>query len=176
MKKFVLASALFGLLGLAFLVPAGRAAPGNYGDAGCGLGSMLWSEGGAKGKIENRAVREILASTTNGTFSSQTFGITTGISNCTEKGLVLREKEQELFVEANQDQLAREAAAGQGEYLTALASVMGCGEASQSYFAGQAKARYAEIFGDAEATPVETLDAIKTVIRSDAALAAGCAL
>jgi len=176
MKKLVLGSALFGLLGLAFLVPLGRAAPGSYGDAGCGLGSMLWSEGGAKAKIENRAVREILAATTNGTFSSQTFGITTGISNCTEQGLVLREKEQELFVEANQDQLAREAAAGEGEYLTALASVMGCSEGARSHFAGQTKIHYGEIFGNAEATPAETLDAVKSVIRSDETLAAGCTL
>ena len=47
-----------------------------YGTAGCGLGSMIF--GDQKGAIQ------ILAATTNSIFGTQTFGITTGTSNCGE--------------------------------------------------------------------------------------------
>src|SRR5690348_10000976 len=47
-----------------------------YGVAGCGFGSMLF--GKQPGFIQ------VLAATTNGTFGSQTFGISTGTSNCTD--------------------------------------------------------------------------------------------
>ena len=43
-------------------------------DAGCGLGSMIIQE--------NTKVMQLLAATTNGSFGSQTFGISTGTSNC----------------------------------------------------------------------------------------------
>src|SRR3569832_2714255 len=51
-------------------VGGGRA----YGSAGCGLGSIVF--GSQPGFIQ------ILAATTNGTFASQTFGITSGTSDC----------------------------------------------------------------------------------------------
>src|SRR3954464_7446787 len=47
-----------------------------YGTAGCGLGSLVF--GDQKGAIQ------ILAATTNTTFGTQTFGITTGTSNCVD--------------------------------------------------------------------------------------------
>src|SRR5205823_3826374 len=56
--------------GVAYADAENPAATGKstYGLAGCGLGSMLF--GDQKGMIQ------ILAATTNGTFGSQTFGIT----------------------------------------------------------------------------------------------------
>ena len=45
-----------------------------YGMAGCGLGSILF--GAKPGKIQ------ILSGTTNGIYGNQTFGISSGTSNC----------------------------------------------------------------------------------------------
>jgi hypothetical protein len=88
----------------------------DYGAAGCGLGSLAFKE---------NDMTQILAATTNGTFGSQTFGLTFGTSNCTNKGLVKLSMARESFIEANYKDLSRDAAAGKGEYVTNLASLYG---------------------------------------------------
>ncbi|NNE12716.1 MAG: DUF3015 family protein, partial [Ilumatobacter sp.] len=47
------------------------------------------------------SISEAASSTTNGTFGTQTFGITTGTSNCNPAGLVKLEKEREEFAMKN---------------------------------------------------------------------------
>lgn len=104
------------------------------GDAGCGLGSMIIKD--------NTKVMQILAATTNGTFGSQTFGISTGTSNCTSDKVVLQEKEQQYFVEANYDMLTTEMAQGSGEYVDAFAHLLGC---DSNEFGALVKKNYSEI-------------------------------
>ena len=87
-----------------------------YGDAGCGLGSMVFTK--------RDAASQILAATTNGT-GTQTFGITSGTSNCTTDGLVNNNAEKEVFIAMNFDALNDEFAAGTGETSAALASLYG---------------------------------------------------
>jgi len=88
-----------------------------YGQAGCGLGSMI---------IKGQGKVQIFAATTNGTFATQTFGISSGTSNCTSGGVVKADREQEAFVEANRDNLSADMAAGNGQYLEAFAELLGC--------------------------------------------------
>src|SRR5256885_13892242 len=76
-----------------------------YGLAGCGLGSMIF--GDQKGMIQ------VLAATTNGTVGSQTFGITSGTSNCGEAGF--SSSATRTFIEGNREALAKDAARGSGE-------------------------------------------------------------
>ncbi len=84
MKKILLV-----LLGLFFV--SSNAFAAGYGDAGCGLGSMLFGNSPGKGS-------QILAVTTNGT-GMQSFGISSGTSNCdATDGIILAEKEGDLFV------------------------------------------------------------------------------
>ena len=85
MKKLVLVGALV----LSLVSFSGSAFAAGYGDAGCGLGSIVF--GSEQGGVQ------VLAATTNGTFYSQTFGITTGTSNCNPAGLVKLDKEREEF-------------------------------------------------------------------------------
>lgn len=100
-----------------------------YGMAGCGLGSivskeMSWDNGSA----------QILASTTNGTAGSQTFGITTGTSNCGEpaspgtKDALKGKKaaEQKVYLYYNLAQIKADAARGEGNYIEGLAGLFGC--------------------------------------------------
>src|SRR3954469_775685 len=75
-----------------------------YGLAGCGLGSMVF--GDQKGSIQ------ILAATTNSTFGSQTFGITSGTSNCVDSGPGT--SGARIFIEGNREALAKDAARGSG--------------------------------------------------------------
>src|SRR5712691_12711696 len=76
-----------------------------YGAAGCGLGSLVF--GDQKGMIQ------VLAATTNGTFWSQTFGITTGTSNCGDTAMTIAGTK--IFIEGNREALAKDAARGSGE-------------------------------------------------------------
>ena len=100
--------------------------PGSYGMGGCGLGSMIF-ESNTKGS-------QILAATTNGSFGTNTFGISSGTSNCTKGGVVAKNREQEAFVEVNMQSLEREAASGGGEYLAALGTLLGCDSGAQPEF------------------------------------------
>lgn len=86
-----------------------------YGEAGCGLGSMLFHKD-----------NQIFASTTNGSFGTQTFGISSGTSNCTDGGTVKSEAKVQLFIEANRLALAKDISRGQGEALNSLTKLLDC--------------------------------------------------
>lgn len=120
----------------------------NYGMAGCGLGSIAM---GPKGN-------QILAATTNGTFGSQVFGITTGTSNCAEDGVAMEDGEIRSFAEANFDVLRQEMAQGQGENLEVLASLMGC---DASAFGANVRADYGTIFDRSDITSDMMLDRLE---------------
>ena len=64
----------------------------DYGSAGCGLGSLVFKK---------NDMTQVLAATTNGTFWSQTFGITFGTSGCNAQGMVKVSMARESFIEAN---------------------------------------------------------------------------
>jgi len=76
MKTLALAVGMFAL----FIVgSAGSAHAQPYGMAGCGLGSIAFGN-------DQTMFKQVLAATTNGTFGTQTFGITSGTSNCVSGG------------------------------------------------------------------------------------------
>jgi hypothetical protein len=133
---------------------------GVYGTAGCGLGSLVF--GNQKGAVQ------ILAATTNGTFASQTFGITTGTSNC-GAGLVAMGTKN--FVEANREVLAKDISRGEGEAIGALTVINRC---QDSQAVGAALQRsFSSIFPSESATSDEVTDAILRTLHEDQSL--GCA-
>lgn len=170
--KLIRSTILCAALVFAAGIPAANAA--SYGPAGCGLGSMIFGPSGEMRKIFNNGVlSEILAATTNGTFGSQTFGLTTGTSNCGSKGLFSYDREQEAFTEVAYDEISREMAKGEGEYLSAFATLMGCGADMQQKFAATTKAHYGEIFTE-NAPPLQVVHSVRGVLRSDATLSQSC--
>jgi hypothetical protein len=88
----------------------------SYGMAGCGLGSMLF--GDEPGFIQ------VLAGTTNAATGTQSFGITTGTSNCTDSSEPV--VQVSAFVETNRTALVKDMARGGGETVSTLASLAGC--------------------------------------------------
>ena len=130
-----------------------------YGTAGCGLGSMAF--GDKKGFIQ------VLAATTNGTFGTQTFGITSGTSNCDEtragKGSA------KIFIEGNREALAKDAARGNGETIDTLSQLAGCKDAKAVGTALQKS--FSQLF-PGETTPAEQVSQnVMGALRSDASLA-----
>ncbi len=136
------------------------------GDAGCGLGHLAWQ--GKNGKLA-----QILAVTTNGTFGSQTFGITTGTSGCTASGLVRVDREQEYFANVNRDVLSVEMARGEGENLAALAALMGCSDVRE--FATFTQSHYERLFPTTSTSGAEMLRSLRAEMQTDTYMTANCA-
>jgi hypothetical protein len=153
------------LIAVAFLAVAttasaqGLKGTGSYGTAGCGLGSLVF--GNQAGGVQ------ILAATTNGTFASQTFGITTGTSNC---GAGLIAQGTKNFVEANRETLAKDMSRGQGETIGALTVMAGCSDSRQVGAALQSN--FDKIFPSAQATSDDVAKALLETLKADKAL--GC--
>ena len=155
-------------LSVALLASSGWAQRGpRYGMAGCGLGALAF-EG------ENDKVSQVLAATTNGTFGTQTFGITSGTSECTTDGVIKSERAREAFAEANFESLTREMAQGEGEHLRAFASLMGCSDGSFGDFSRLTQRQYAHIVPHDGTTAVELIDAVQRGIAGDPVLSLSC--
>jgi len=123
---------------------------GNYGMAGCGLGSLVFQK--QPGKIQ------ILAATTNNIVFPQTSAITTGSSNCIddERGYAAN------YIKVNHEALKTDIARGEGETLIGLAVVLKCQNSSSMNKTLQQN--YKQIFSSdkAEATVQEIESVIKT--------------
>jgi len=134
---------------------------GRYGTAGCGLGSMAF--GDQKGAIQ------ILAATTNSLFGTQTFGITSGTSNCGESAVGTAGTK--TFIEGNREALAKDAARGTGETIDTLTVLAGCKDAKA--VGATLQKRFVDLF-PGESVPAETVsEAVMGALRSEKSLACG---
>jgi len=128
-----------------------------FGAAGCGLGSVIF--GSEKGVVQ------IFAATTNGTFYSQTFGITSGTSNCEKRPKSFSDTRVHEFVAANMDGLAGDIARGTGESLETLAELMAIAPMDRSVVYAKLQSRFGTIFASEQVDAAEVIDSIATVIR-----------
>ena len=137
-----------------------------YGAAGCGWGGKV---------IQKNGILDQLGATMlNGSSSNQTFAITSGTSGCAKMGLVMAEKEQNMFVENNYNSLAKEMATGEGENLNTLAGLLGCSADKTQNFRVFTKDNYDSIFKSEQVTPSEMLASLKKGMSNDPALSASC--
>src|SRR3982751_4403555 len=139
--------------------PAARG-KATYGMAGCGLGSLIF--GDQQGAVQ------ILASTTNGVFGSQTFGISSGTSNCVEGATGT--SGTRAFIEGNREALAKEAARGGGENITTLTAIAGCKDAKA--VGTTLQKRFARLFpAGGNASAVQVSQNVIDELRADSSLA-----
>jgi hypothetical protein len=124
-----------------------------FGTAGCGLGSMLF--GKQPGMIQ------VLAATTNGLFGTQTFGITSGTSNCTD--MSSGPASAKAFIETNREALAKDIARGKGETISSLASLAGCQNSKSVGVVLQSD--FNKIFPDASVSGSQAGDNVVRVLR-----------
>ena len=123
---------------------------------GCGLGKLAWSDF----KRQKDIAPQVLMATTNGTFGSQTFGISFGTSGCTNDGKVWAKHKTEFFVAAAFENLAGDMARGQGEHLTALAILLGVPTDHQQMFFTLVQERYRNLIGRGETSPSALIKAL----------------
>jgi hypothetical protein len=130
-----------------------------YGPAGCGLGSLIFEP--------NSGFTQIFAATTNGTFGSQTFGISSGTSNCSDTSG--GSASAKSFVETNRTALAKDVARGQGETIESLSRLGGCADARAVGVSLQRN--FDKVFPNAAMSDSEVGSSVVDALRSDATLA-----
>jgi len=131
------------------------------GPAGCGLGSTVVFPDA------NQWYQHVMAATTNATSGNQTFGMTSGTLGCEAANGPL--KSAQVFMDENMDQLAADAATGQGETLAALAEVMGVQTQDQAAFNRVMQSNFDAMFS-AEATSSTAFEAMTSAMATDANL------
>ncbi|MAY14543.1 MAG: hypothetical protein CMI06_04305 [Oceanospirillaceae bacterium] len=130
------------------------------GPAGCGVGTAVVFPDA------NEWHEHVLAATTNGT-SFNTVSMTSNLLNCdTANGPLSMAK---LFMEDNMDQLALDAAKGQGETLAALAEVIGVDAQDTAAFNRTMQSNFDSMF-NADATSATAYEAMTSAMAQDAAL------
>lgn len=132
---------------------------GGYGAAGCGLGSIVFGN--------KPGFMQVFAATTNGTLGSQTFGITSGTSNCNSSapgGMAARQ-----FIETNRQAFAKDVSRGSGETIASLATLGGCRD-TQAVGVTLQKS-FTTIFPDASASDTDVSAAAVASLKSDKTLA-----
>lgn len=161
----------FVLSGIAFLAagasPAAAQAPlagvqpavanntniAGYGMAGCGLGSMLFGK--------QTGIIQVLAATTNGVLGSQTFGISSGTSNCTDMGG--GPATSKVFIETNREAVAKDISRGRGETISSLSTLAGCADSTR--VGAILQADFAKIFPSASVKSSQVGDNVLRVLR-----------
>jgi len=160
MKSLFTTIVLSGLIagtGIAGADPVAAPAPA-YGQAGCGLGSVLF--GSKPGFVQ------ILAATTNYSFGSQVFGITSGTSNCGATSGAIAAKS---FIESNRTAFAKDVSRGSGETVANLATLGGC--ADRQRVGEHLQRNFKAIFPAPTASDTDVSAAAITALKSDKTLA-----
>src|SRR2546426_9384250 len=129
---------------------------------GCGLGKLAWADFHHQKNIGP----QVLMATTNGTFGSQTFGISSGTSGCTNDGTIMAEHKVNVFAAANYESLSQEMARGGGEHLASLAELMGVPEETRPEFFALAQTQYATLVASGNTTPAAMIETLQSGIKT----------
>lgn len=129
-----------------------------YGSAGCGLGSLLFEP--------STGFTQVLAATTNGTSANQTFGITSGTSNC--DGGPGGSASAKAFVQTNRSAMAKDIARGQGETISNLSALAGCRDSVA--VGSKLQREFKTIFPNASVTDAQVSDKVVSVLQSEQSL------
>ena len=141
MKKII---SLIAALGLTTAVYANE-------NTGCGLGSLIIHN-------QNTVALQVLAATTNGTSGNQTFGITSGTSNCAKPNNFVSNDKLNRFVSENMDELAMDISSGKGETLSTVAKLMNVENTSD--FSAKLQANFSTIYSSENVTSATVIDSI----------------
>ena len=120
-------------------------------NTGCGLGSIII-------KNQNSTVLQAIAATTNGTSGNQTFGITSGTSNCDKPSNFVSNDKLNKFVSENMDELAMDISAGKGETLETVAKLMNV--ENNAEFSAKLQANFSNIYTSENVTSATVIDSI----------------
>lgn len=133
---------------------------------GCGLGKLAWSDYPNQKNI----APQVMMATTNGTFGSQTFGISSGTSGCTNDGTIMAQHKVSVFTAANYDSLSQEMAQGGGEHLASLAELLGVPADNRASFFAVAQSQYPKLVQAGDTSPAAMIAILQTGMQADPTL------
>lgn len=155
MKKIILAAVLAGASTTAMADAAG----GN----GCGWGNML-----LEGK--SGLPVHLLATLINGTSYNATFGMTTGTNGCNTNVKLSYDGKALVMADGMMDEIAANAAVGQGDALTALAVVLGIKPEDRGAFAKLTQENFSSLFPQADVTSDQFVSVLNDLMKKDVQL------
>jgi hypothetical protein len=129
-------------------------------NVGCGLGTLLF-----KNNADNSTILQTFQATTNGIYGNQTFGVTTGTSDCVQPKNFVSNQQLNEFMVANMDNLARDIAQGRGETLDTFAELMGVPTEKRPEFYSQLQSGFTRIFTAPGVQMASVMDNISTVSK-----------
>lgn len=153
MKRVLLAVAL--TLAYATAAIAAGTAKAN---TGCGLGTVLWGD-----KADGSTMSQTLQATTNGTFGNQTFGISSGTSECKQPSSFASNGNLNRFVLSNLDNLARDIAQGRGENLDTFFELLQVPVEKRPEFAAKLQGNFEKVFTSDQVVYADVIDNALTV-------------
>ncbi len=127
-------------------------------NTGCGLGTLIFQD-----KADNSTVLQSLQATTNDIFGNQTFGITSGTSECKQPAKFAKNDRLDEFMVANMDNLAKEIAMGKGETLEAFAELLQIPTNKRPEFYQKLQSNFAKIFTSENVQLASVVDNVVTV-------------
>lgn len=130
-----------------------------YGTAGCGLGAIIF--GDKPGFIQ------VLAATFNGSSGNQTFAISSGTSRCGKSEPSA--PAAAAFIETNREAFAKDAARGNGETISSLATLAGC--QNPGAVGGVLQSEFSSIFPTAEASDQQISNKALETLKAHSELA-----
>jgi hypothetical protein len=138
-----------------------------YGMAGCGVSTYVIKEDGKSEQIISWFINGVAGYFVS--FAHPTWAMTSGTSNCVDDSQQVA-MEQEVFMNSNLANLSKEAAAGQGAHLNALAEVLGC--ENKEEFSRFSQQNYPQLFETSSAK--EVLSRYLNGIKSSEELRKSC--
>ena len=154
---------LITVMSVAAMFPMAALAAGENNVGGCGWGSKLFDG-------ESGLAPQIFAATSNGLYGTNTFGMTSGTSGCTQDGTVRSNWKTAMFIDGNKEKLARDMSTGGGEALDSLAHLHGVEAQDRAAFNRLAKDNMARIFPSDTVSTRQVVVALREVLSSDARL------
>ncbi len=155
MKKILMAAALTVVMSSAAFAGSAQT------NVGCGLGSLAWEN-----KADDSTLFQAFQATTNGTSGSQTFGVSSGTSNCKQPSKFVQNEQLNKFVQANMDNLAKDIAMGKGETLDTFAEMLGVAPAQTVAFNSRMQSNFGKIFTSENVVLAEVIDNAVTVANN----------
>jgi len=156
MKKIV-----FGILASSLMF-SGVALAANQTNTGCGLGTLVFADA----PFGDSTLGQSFIATTNGTSGNQTFGITSGTSNCDQPSGFVKNERLNEFVVANMDSIAKDIAAGEGEALDTLAELLEIAPGAKAATYAKLQSSFSRIYTSSDVTAANVVDNIYSVIES----------
>jgi hypothetical protein len=127
-------------------------------NTGCGLGSIVF-------KGQDGLLSQTCAATFNGIYGNQTFGITTGTSNCEKATNLTSNQKLDKFVSDNMDNLAMDISKGSGEYLSTLAVLLDTPETERPALYRRLQANFSQIYTSESVNHLDVLNNIEKVLN-----------